>query len=363
MKKQAKIILYSAVAVVFLTILIIPRIGPSSGESIGNKKDEKQNANISLSVRGLIVTTRDISNNISSIGTALASEEVEIKSEITGRVTGIFFKEGSLVSKGQLLIKINDLELQAQLSKAKNSLKLLKDKADRQSTLYEKQFISKENLDLALNELNSLKSDIELLNVQISKTEIRAPFPGKIGIRSISEGAYVSSSTVIANLQNISQIKIDFTIPEKYASLIKLADNIMFKPTGEKDFLYGKVYAIEPKINTATRTILVRGLYSNAGNKVIPGSFLDVKLELQKISNAVLIPSYALIQEVKGDMVFVYRGGKAVRQTVETAQRTESSVQVTSGINGGDTIITTGILQLKNNMKVKIGSFEEKEKP
>jgi membrane fusion protein (multidrug efflux system) len=358
MKKKTKIILYGTLAIVLSAIFIIPRIGSPDRESAGNKRSTGQSANTSFSVKGLIVSMQDISNEISSIGTALASEEVEIKSETTGRVTNISFKEGSFVSKGQLLVKINDSELQAQLSKAKSRLKLLQDREERQRVLYEKQLSSKEDYDVALNELNALRSDIELLNVQISKTEIRAPFSGKIGIRNISEGAYVSPSTVIANLQNLSQIKIDFTIPEKYATLIKQNDNIKFRPVNEKEYLNGKVYAIEPKINRATRTILVRGIYSNAGNKVIPGSFLDVKLELQKIKNAVLIPSYALIHDIKGEMIFQYKGGRAIQQMVETALRTESNVQVTSGIKPGDTIITSGILQLKNNIKVNISSLE-----
>jgi membrane fusion protein (multidrug efflux system) len=358
MKKKTKIILYGTLAIVLSAIFIIPRISSPDRESAGNKRSTGLSANTSFSVKGLIVTMQDISNEISSIGTALASEEVEIKSETTGRVTNISFKEGSFVSKGQLLVKINDSELQAQLSKAKSRLKLLQDREERQRVLYEKQLSSKEDYDVALNELNALRSDIELLNVQISKTEIRAPFSGKIGIRNISEGAYVSPSTVIANLQNLSQIKIDFTIPEKYATLIKQNDNIKFRPVNEKEYLNGKVYAIEPKINRATRTILVRGIYSNAGNKVIPGSFLDVKLELQKIKNAVLIPSYALIHDIKGEMIFQYKGGRAIQQMVETALRTESNVQVTSGIKPGDTIITSGILQLKNNIKVNISSLE-----
>ena len=358
MEKRTKIILYGTIVCVLSAIFIIPHIISSDKEVTVNKRGTGKSANTPFSVKGLIVSTQDISNEISSVGTALASEEVEIKSETSGRIINISFNEGSFVSKGQLLVKINDYELQAQLSKAKSRLKLLQDREARQRVLYEKQLSSTEDYDVALNELNALRSDIDLINVQISKTEIRAPFDGKIGIRNISEGAYVSPSTVIANLQNLSKIKIDFTIPEKYAALIKVNDNIKFKPTNEKGYFIGKVYAIEPKINKATRTILVRGIYSNVGNKVIPGSFLDVKLELQKIKNAILIPSYALVQDIKGNMIFVYRGGKAVQQVIEIALRTENNVQVTNGINPGDTIITSGILQLKDNMKVSLSSLE-----
>src|ERR1035437_10746564 len=192
MKKKIKIILYGTLAIVLSAIFIIPRISSPDKESAGNKRSTGLSANTSFSVKGLIVSIQDISNEISSIGSALASEEVEIKSETTGRVTNISFKEGSFVSKGQLLVKINDSELQAQLSKAISRLKLLQDREERQRVLYEKQLSSKEDYDVALNELNALRSDIDLLNVQISKTEIRAPFAGKIGIRNISEGALIS---------------------------------------------------------------------------------------------------------------------------------------------------------------------------
>ncbi len=240
MKKQNKIILYGIIGFILLAIYAIPRITSSDSESAGNIIGGKQSAKTSLSVKCLIVTVRDLSNEISSIGTALAFEEVEIKSETAGRVINIFFKEGSFVSKGQLLIKINDSELQAQLSKAKNSLKLLQEREERQRVLYEKKLSSLEEYDVALNQLNAVKSDIDLLNAQIAKTEIRAPFNGKIGIINISEGAYVSPAVVIASLQNISQIKIDFTIPEKYATLIKINDIIKFKPVSEKDYFSGK---------------------------------------------------------------------------------------------------------------------------
>ena len=358
MKKKTKIILYATLVIVLSAIIIIPRLISVERANADNKKGAGQKANTSISVKGLIVSTQDISNNISSIGTALASEEVEIRSETSGRVTNISFKEGSFVIKGQLLVKINDSDLQAQLSKTKSRLQLLQDREARQRVLYEKKLSSKEDYDVALNELTALRSDIDLLNVQISKTEIKAPFAGKIGIRNISEGAYVSPSTLIANLQNLSQIKIDFTIPEKYAALIKQDDNIKFRPVTEKEYFTGKVYAVEPKINKATRTILVRGIYSNIGNKVIPGSFLEVKLELQKIKNAVLVPSYSLINDIKGEMIYQFKSGMAVQQTVETALRTESNVQITGGIKTGDTIIISGLLQLKNNMKVNISSLE-----
>lgn len=357
MKKRNKIILYITLVIVLLAVFIFPRLN-NSKEVKRPAQGNKQTRNAVINVKGHIATTEDISNSISSIGTALASEEVDIRSETTGRVTSIAFKEGSVVSKGQLLVKINDSELQAQLSKTKTRLKLLQDRETRQRILFEKQFVSREDYDVALNELNVLKSDLDLLNVQIAKTEIRAPFSGKIGIRNISEGAYVTPSTPIATLQNISQIKIDFSVPEKYASLLKPGNNLSFKAASEKEYLQAKVYAIEPKINSSTRSIQVRGLYSNAGNRVVPGSFVDVKLELEKISDAVLIPTFALIPDIKSDMVFVYRSGKALQQPVETSLRTASNIQVIKGIEPGDTVITSGILQLKSGMKVNITSFE-----
>lgn len=357
MKKRNKIILYITLVIVLLAVFIFPRLN-SSNKDKGPVPANRQTRNAVVNVKGHIAATEDISNNISSIGTALASEEVDIRSETTGRVTSIAFKEGSIVGKGQLLVKINDSELQAQLAKAKTRLKLLEDRETRQRVLFEKQYVSREDYDVALNELNVLKSDIDLLNVQIAKTEIRAPFSGKIGIRNISEGAYVTPTTAIATLQNISQIKIDFSVPEKYAALLKPGDHLSFKSASDKEFRQAKVYAIEPKINASTRTIQVRGIYANTANKVVPGSFVDVQLELEKITDAVLIPSFALIPDIKSDMVYLFRNGKALQQPVETSLRTANNVQVIRGIKPGDTVITSGILQLKSGMKVNITSFE-----
>ncbi|MBZ0200838.1 MAG: efflux RND transporter periplasmic adaptor subunit, partial [Ignavibacteriaceae bacterium] len=310
--------------------------------------------NAPVPVNAVIAKPSRLDNKVNTSGTIIANEEVELRPEVAGKITRISFKEGSFVTKGTMLIKINDEELQAQLKRADYRLKLLSDKEARQKTLLAKEAISQEEYDESLNELNIIKAEVELVKAQIAKTEIKAPFSGYIGLKNISEGSFVNTSTIIASLQEINPVKIDFSIPERYASLVSAGDEILFKTAGGSEQLKGKVLAIEPKIETVTRSIKIRGIYYNAGRKVVPGSFADVELVLKQIDNAILIPSQAIIPELKGQKVFLYRSGTAFPQPVQLGIRSEKVVQVVDGLAAGDTVITSGILQLRPGAPVTL---------
>ncbi|OGV27679.1 MAG: hypothetical protein A3J84_06720 [Ignavibacteria bacterium RIFOXYA2_FULL_37_17] len=276
---------------------------------------------------------------------------------MAGKIINIYFKEGSSVKKGDLLVKINDAELQAQLAKAKYNLKLLEDREHRQRVLLEREAISQEDYDVSLNELNVVKADIELVKAQVAKTEIRAPFDGVIGLKNVSEGSFVNTETIIATLQDINPIKIDFSIPEKYSGSVKVGDQIRFKVVGKDETYTGKVYAIEPKIDPQTRTLKLRAVYSNAARSILPGSFADVELILHEIQGALMVPTYSIIPELKGQKVFLYRNGKAFPQNVEIGIRTDTRVQITNGLAENDTLITSGILQIRPNSPVTISEL------
>ncbi|MEJ2504672.1 MAG: efflux RND transporter periplasmic adaptor subunit, partial [Ignavibacteriaceae bacterium] len=259
---------------------------------------------------------------------------------------------------GDLLVKINDADLQAQLQSAKSRLELQKDTEYRQKQLLEKEAISQEDYDMTANQLQVNQAEVELIKAQIDKTEIRAPFSGIVGLKNVSEGSFVNNSTIIASLQNINPIKIDFSIPERHSSMVEVGDEINFTISGNNKKYIGKVYAIEPKIDPVTRTLQIRALCSNTGREILPGSFASVELVLKKIENAILVPSEALIPDIQGQKVFVYRNGIATPQQVETGIRTDKTVQLTSGVSEGDTIITSGMLQLRPGAPVKISGFE-----
>ena len=237
-------------------------------------------------------------------------------------------------------------------------LELQKDTEYRQKQLLEKEAISQEDYDMTANQLQVNQAEVELIKAQIDKTEIRAPFSGIVGLKNVSEGSFVNNSMIIASLQNINPIKIDFSIPERYSSMVSVGDEINFTISGNNKKYVGKVYAIEPKIDPVTRTLKIRALCSNTGREILPGSFANVELVLKKIENAILVPSEALIPDIKGQKVFLYKNGKAVPQQVETGIRTDVNVQLTSGVSEGDTIITSGMLQLRPGSQVSISEFE-----
>ncbi len=354
MKKNVKKILIALAIVLVIALLAIPKFNSSGPEG---KKNPASGSNAPLPVKVHILKEQSLENRVLTSGSIIANEEVQLMSEVGGKIVKIFFREGSIVKEGDMLVKINDSELQAQLTREKFRLKLLQENEFRQKKLLEKEAISQADYDVSLNELNVIKAETELINAQIAKTEIRAPFNGVIGLKYVSEGSYVTPSTVIASLQNINPIKIDFSIPEKYASLVKRGDNVNFKVTGDEKTYTGKIYAIEPKIDPISRTLKIRGIYNNTGNNIFPGSFADVELVLKEIDDAIMIPTHALVPELKGQKVFLYKNGKAFSQSVETGIRNQETVQITSGLSNKDTLITTGILQLRGGMPVAISEF------
>ncbi|RPI75849.1 MAG: efflux RND transporter periplasmic adaptor subunit [Ignavibacteriales bacterium] len=353
MKNRLKLIIIVAVILIVAVLIALPKLSSS-----GNQAPVQKNMNAPLPVEAHIIKAETLANNVITSGSILANEEVELKSEESGKITNIYFREGGNVKKGDLLVKINDAELQAQLEKAKFNLKLLEDREYRQKVLLEREAISQEDYDVSLNELNVVKAEIELVKAQIDKSEIRAPFDGVVGLKSVSEGSFVNTTTIIATLQNINPVKIDFSIPEKYAGSVKVGDPINFKIVGRDEIYTGKVFAIEPKIDPLTRTLKIRALYSNPSRDIVPGSFADVELVLNKIDDAFLVPTHSIVPELKSQKVFLYKNGLAVPQKVEIGIRTDQRVQITSGLNEKDTIITSGILQIRPGMPVVISEFK-----
>jgi membrane fusion protein, multidrug efflux system len=354
MKKQYKIIIFTVVAAVILFLLILPKLGSSGNVTSATGRPA---AGSRLNVSAHIVKPEILENNVLTTGTVLANEEVELRSETSGKIVRIYFNEGSNVNKGELLVKINDEELRAQLDRAKYRFKLLEDREYRQSVLLKREAISQEDYDVSLNELNMAKSEVELIQAQINKTEIKAPFNGRIGLKSVSEGSFVTNSTIIATLQNINPIKVDFSVPEKYSVQVEKGDKVNFTVTGSNETFTAEVYAIEPKIDPVTRSLKIRAIFRNEQGKILPGSFADVQLILKEINNAILIPTQSVIPELQGQKVFLYKNGNALPVIIETGIRNEETVQVTDGLSENDTVITSGILQIRPGMPVAISQF------
>jgi membrane fusion protein, multidrug efflux system len=305
-------------------------------------------------VEVMVIASQRIEDKILTTGTIIPNEEVEVRSEISGRITAINFKEGEYVSKGTVLIRINDADLQAQLNKLGFQKKLAQVNEERQRKLLEKEAISQREYDISITNLNSIGADIENLQAQIAKTVIRAPFNGQIGLRYVSLGSYLSPATRITTLTNLVPVKIDFSVPAKYANIVRKGTNITFTTENDDDKHSGSVYAVETKIDPNTRTVMLRATSPNNSRRLVPGAFARIEIVLSSKLGAILVPTEAVVPDMKGHKVFVVRNSKAEPVTVDIGNRTDSDIVITKGLSVGDTLITSGVSQVKPGGDVDI---------
>jgi membrane fusion protein, multidrug efflux system len=349
MKKNR--LLLTIIILVAITIIIRVMFFGKKEQTAGPQGKSGQGA---ARLSGIVVKETSLSNVVAASGTLLANEEVTLRPEISGKITRLNIKEGGKVRKGELLVKINDVDLLAEQRKLQSQFKLMSEKAERQKKLFEMNGISRQEYDEMLNMVNSLQADMDFNNAQIAKTEIRAPFDGQIGLKNVSEGSYVTSENIIASIQQLDPLKLDFSVPEKYAGFIRIGDSVKFVVEGIRDTFPAAIFAIEPKIDQATRTVKLRARTDNKQGRLFPGAFARIELNLGNKTDAMMIPAQAVIPVLKGKKVFISRDGIALSQPIETGVRTENKVEVMRGLSTGDTVITTGIMQLRDSMKVNI---------
>jgi membrane fusion protein (multidrug efflux system) len=332
----------------------------SGKSSLPRRESGKSGAKIP--VNAIVIQPQLLNNRIFTTGTLLANEEVELRVETPGRVTGIFFAEGSRVEKGDLLLKIDDRELKARLKGKEIEEKEASDLEARKRQLFEIKGISQEEYDKAVNDLGMVKAEKEIIEAQLAKTEIIAPFDGVIGLRYVSEGSFVSTNMLVATMQNINPMKVEFSVPEKYAKQIKKGTEISVLVGDSQEEYKGSVYAVESKIDLDTRTIKARAKIPNPQGDLIPGSFARVDITLEQLPHAIVIPSEAVIPEMAGERVFTCVNGKARSVKVRTGIRTESSIQIVEGLNPQDTLIVTGLLLLSDDKAVEIKDLKSDQK-
>ncbi|EDM36986.1 cation or acridine efflux membrane fusion protein [Pedobacter sp. BAL39] len=345
-----------ALLILGIAYLIYHRISTNNKTAMenGGKGAGKGAGTPGLQVNGVVVDTSSFNNQLEITGSIEANETVALKSEVSGLVTSINFQEGSNVSKGTLLVKINDRDIQAQLQEALTKQKLSATNENRSRQLLDKGAISQEEYDTSLADLQSLKAQAQLIRAQLAKTAIYAPFSGRIGLRSISAGEYLTPVKTIAVLSSINPLKVTFSVPEKYMAQVKNNTSISFSTDGYSKTFKGRIFAIEPGINTATRTLQIKALADNPGGELLPGSFAKIRLSLSTLKGAILIPNEAIIPVLNGKTVFVSRNGKAAQIEVEAGTRTAESIVITSGLKVGDTVLTTGAMALKQDAPVKV---------
>ena len=298
------------------------------------------------------VTPERLTERLSTTGTIRANEQVELVGEIAGKVEEILFREGSRVAAGQLLLKIDDTELQARRQREQHRLALAERRERQNKQLRDQGVISEDEYEVALNEANVLRSSLELIEAQLVKTEIRAPFSGVVGLRYVSAGSYLSPQKLIATLQDVDTVKVDFSVPEKYASRMRRGGEIAFRVKGDERTFKAEIYAVEPSVDADTRSLQLRARSLNPDRALVPGAFADVELVVAEIGDALTVPSIAVIPELGGKKVFVIEDGKAEARTVETGIRTDERVQITSGLGPGERVIVSAIQQLRAGLDV-----------
>ena len=356
MSKKTKVITFSILPVLLLIIIFVPRWLQSSPDSDITAKPPQAvtGRSAALPVNAYIAHTSHLSNGIHAVGSLVANEEVDLTSEAAGKVIAINFREGSHVKKGDLLVKINDDDLVAQLERAQYQLKLLTEQLERQRILLEKDAVSRESFDKVQTDYNMVAADISLYKARIEKTEIRASFGGVVGFRYVSEGSFVQPGTKVARLVDNLSLKVEFSIPEKYVSLPLLGSDVAFEVEGFTQTFRAKVYAVDPKVDTKTRTIALRAHYENENELLFPGMFASVTLITSQSENAIQIPTEAVVPEMNGKSVWVVRDGAAMSAPITTGVRSDAIIEVLSGIAAGDTIITTGLMQLRPGAAVQV---------
>ena len=362
MKKNSKIGVFVAIGVLVLGMAFFPsikRMLSTDQQSRGTvaAAPARGGAQSALMVNATILTPQTITNTFRITGVLLPDEEVDLTFETSGRITDIYFREGTQVRRGDLLARVNDAPLQAELRRLEAQLPLAEDRVRRQQTLFERDAISQETYQAVSTQLATLRADMELVKARLRQTELRAPFDGNIGLRQVSEGTFANPQLVLARLTKISPLKIEFSVSENFVNYIRPGTPLTF--TVESD-LYRReaiVYAVESRIDRQTFSVFARAEYANRDHRIRPGQSATISIQLDQVEGTIAIPTIASIREMGRRIVYVYRDGRAHEVEILTGMSTAGSLQVIDGLSIGDTLLTTGAMQLRPNMPVTIGAF------
>ncbi len=345
--KRAIIFIGAAVILgilILLKFLFIP---------VAKETNKSSGPEAAIPVECFIAKDTSVNYQLETVGTLRANEQVEIVSEISRKVTGVFMNEGSLVTGGQMLFKLDDADITSRIKKLTLESELAEANMSRGKVLLSKGGMSQERYDELANVHSTLLAEIEVLKVDLSKTEIRAPFSGRIGLRNASVGALVQPGFVLASLQDLSRIKVDFAVPERYAHNLRTGNRIVFRTDYYPSDLQAVIEAVEPAVDERTRTLLIRAVSTNEKGILVPGTSAKVSITLEELTKSIFIPTSGLIPSIKGYSVFLKKEGKATVVLVSVGVRTRDFVQITDGINQGDTVVMTNLLRIKKGSPLK----------
>ncbi len=304
----------------------------------------------------IIAAPESISDVIEANGTVIPDEYVELRPEVSGRLTYLNVPEGKYIAKGTVVARVNDADLMAQIAKSKVQLYLAQTTVDRYKKLLDINGLNQADFDVALNQVNSLKADIVYTQALVDKTVIKTPFSGVAGLRQLSPGAYVTPATIIATLQQTKQVKIDFTLPDIYSNVIKNGTLVSIEIDGLQAGRKAKIIATEPGANTDTRNLKVRAILQNGTAN--PGSFVKVYLDAGKNRSSIKVPTSCIIPDDRNNQVILVKNGKAHFVNVKTGIRETNNVEILQGVTTGDSVIVTGVLFARPKSLVQVRSVK-----
>lgn len=347
------------VIIVILGVWLVSRFFADQGATEG-QATMKSKAGGGKSGAGVIPVTvnvaakRQVLDGIRSVGNMVANEEVELSSEISGKIRALKFNEGTRVSKCDVLVEINDDDLQVQLKRLEFQKKTLAERLERQRLLFEQEAVSRESYDQVQTEYNVLLADMEVIQVRVERSQIKAPFSGVVGFRYVSEGSYIQPNSKIAKLVDYNTIKLEFGIPEKYVNMKLVGQTVYFTVESDPNPYTAIIYAMEPKVEEDTRTVILRARYNNNVGRFRPGMSCRVTIPTTAAVHLLMIPTQAVVPTLDGKSVWIVKNGEPLLQPVETGTRLEKDIEITRGLNTGDSVIITGLMQLREGSKISI---------
>ncbi|NDV46614.1 efflux RND transporter periplasmic adaptor subunit [Paludibacter sp. 221] len=359
MNKKTRIILIVVIGVFILGMALYPQLKkrifkPEEIAEPAPREVPSKGGRQPLNVNGKVVKHETLTDMFRTKGMLLPDEEVNLSFETSGKITNIYFKEGTFVKQGELLAKMNDKPLLAELQKLEAQIPLLESRVYRQKQLLEKDAVSQEAYESVTTEMDKLHADIDLVKARIEQTELRAPFDGQIGLRLVSEGTYANTSTIISTLTKITPLKVEFSVNEAQANDIRPGLRVAFTSGINTNEYEAKVYAVESRLDEKTLTLKARALYDNKDGKLKPGNSVNIEIMMNEYDDAIVVPGIAVIAEMGKDIAYKYDNGIAKQVTIKKGMRTASSVQILQGLNIGDTLITSGVMQLRDGMPVQL---------
>lgn len=340
-------------------VLIIVSASCTSNSKETKMPDSGPRGNVANSAEAYIVKPIVLNANIIVAGNLLPYEETEIHPEVSGKVVRVSIVEGAFVRRGSMLVKLFDGDLQAQLNKLNIQLKIAQKTQERQEELLKIGGISQQDYDLSLLNVSTINADIQILRASINKTEIRAPFDGKIGFKNISNGAYITPTTIITTIRQVNRLKLEFSVPEKYSNMVKEGSSINFTTATSPKNYSAKIIATESGITQESRSLKILAVVEHLDKDITAGGFANVQFNLGDNQDAIMIPTQCIIPEARDKKVIVYKNGIADFHIVDTGIRDSAKIEILNGLSIGDTIITTGLLSIKPGSSIQISSFKK----